>query len=205
MDELTRNCESAPEVIWIERDGTKTPVLRGLAAPYYDGTPATEYNVMGNLFERYAQGCFREVLSQSPDVFCRADHLATKTMGRTPRLRLWEDARGLNFENPLSKSTTSQDVLADYDAGIYKGCSVRMTNDLRNPANATWHREGNKEIVTIKRVLRLRDVGPVQEPAYLGTELSVYRSARDAWLLDEETKKRLTMLNNIRETARVQR
>jgi HK97 family phage prohead protease len=147
----------------------------GTAAPYYDGSPGTEYQIEKNVYERYAPGCFDEALKSGHEVELRYQHQRVEVLATIPHsLKVWSDQRGLHYEAKLNRSTAANDAIAMIENKDIKGSSVGMYIMERE-----WTRDGAKEICWVKRAA-LDEISLVTRPAYSKTE-AVLRS-RDEWL-----------------------
>lgn len=139
--------------------------LRGLAAPYYDGTPATEYRLWDGCVERYTPGCFRQALGG--DVFVLFNHDPSQVLGRTSAgtASLMETDRGLAYSVDLAETQLARDVLVHVQRGDITGSSAGWV-----VTDESWTKEGTTSVRNIN-VATLYDVSPVTFPAYAGTEV----------------------------------
>lgn len=146
-------------------------VIEGYAAVYYDGTPATEYELWERCVERIAPGAFERALRED-DVRCLFNHDPNHLLGRTSAktLRLSSDATGLKFVCDPPATRTGDDVKASIERGDLSGCSFGFY-----ATKVTWTETPDLDIRTIEEVVLL-DVGPVTYPAYTSTKVGL-RSA----------------------------
>ena len=139
--------------------------LVGLAAPFYDGTPATEYELWSGVFERYMPGCFNSIAEQ--DVRCLFNHDASLLLGRNKSgtLALNVTNRGLEYAVQVPDTTVGKDVMTLCSRGDITGSSCGF-----------FVREERWIVVDGKREIRellavdVFDVSPVTYPAYEGTD-----------------------------------
>lgn len=190
----TRNFRGRVE-LRVKSDPAGPGVLVGLAAPYYDGTPATEFELWPGVYERYIAGCFDRV--GEDDVRCLYNHEECKLLGRTASKTLTLDVtdRGLEYTCELPDTETAREVIALTTRGDLTGSScgffVRSERWLIERADDGTERE-IRELVD----LSVFDVSPVTYPAYAGTEAGTRAaSAADealrsyaAWRAEASTK-----------------
>jgi HK97 family phage prohead protease len=81
-------------------------------------------------------------------------------------LKIGFDERGGYFEVEKNETTASKDVYENIRLGNIQGCSFAFTI-----AEESIERTEKETIVTITKVKRLYDVGPVVNPAYKETEV----------------------------------
>jgi hypothetical protein len=113
--------------------------------------------------ERIAPGAF--VLS--PDIMARYNHDAL--LGRTSSgtVQVSVDERGLKYTITIDPNDPDHTrVLAKIARGDVRGSSFAF--DVA-PGGEMWGTEGNERIREL-RSIRIHDVGPVDKPAYPGTE-----------------------------------
>lgn len=143
----------------VEQGGKRT--LLGYSAVYDAWS-----EVLGGWFREIIRpGAFDAALSRS-DPRCLFNHDANLILGRMKpgTLRLRADARGLNMECDLPKTTAAADVEESIRRGDVDGQSFSFTTKTDR---WTFHNEPGKpadrELIEIDE---LYDVGPVVYPAY---------------------------------------
>lgn len=162
--------------IEIEEKAAGLAGIRGYAAVYYDGTPATEFQI-GKISERIMPGTFSRAMKQGQDVVCLFNHNENFLLGRrsAKTLRLYEDDRGLRYSVDTPNTSYGRDVVEMISRGDMKGSSFAFGVNGANGEN--WRSEGDTMIREIRDV-DLFDVSCVVSPAYSGTSLSL-RSLQD--------------------------
>lgn len=174
----------ATEVRLETREEGGPSTLMGLAAPYYDGTPGTEYQLAPMVVERYMPGAFADALAGKGDVMALLNHDDSRILGRQKAgtLRLRDTPQGLAYEIDLGKSTTARDTTDHVTRGEITGssCSWNVVEEkfVRSDGAGPTVRELHK--------LKLYDVSPVTFPAYQGTNVS----ARSQQAVKEQTEER---------------
>lgn len=120
---------------------------------------------LGGFVERVAPGAFAETLSE--DVRALFNHDRSALLGRasTGTLRLAVDSNGLAYEVDLPETSLARDVAELAGRGDLRGSSFGFV--VRDD---TWEEMDDGTIVRTLLSVRLYDVGPVTEPAYLETE-----------------------------------
>ncbi len=163
------------EVRAIREEGKPTKI-GGYAAPFN-----SQSEDLGGFREVIAPGAFGETLAKD-DVRGLVDHETRLVIGRMSAgtLKLWEDQRGLGFENLLPATTYANDLLVSLDRGDISGMSFRFY--LEGPGDERWARyktqQGEEWVRTLLRV-RLVEVSPVTFPAYSGSEVGLRSSDGD--------------------------
>lgn len=190
----------------IERRNTQAQIthtgnkLQGLASPVYDGTDGTQYQLMENVYERFADGAFTDFLKGNPDVVALWNHDANHVLGRTPNtLSLRTDKQGLYYEIDLPDTQTARDI----KTGIARG-DIRGSSFAFQPTKVEWLTEGQNDIRLI-RSARLFDISPVTKPAYGSTSVGLrsdserraIETERDEYRARLETEKRLARINTL--------
>lgn len=174
-----------------EADGA-APVLAGVAAPYYDGTEGTQYELWPGVAERYAPGCFDESIKQD-DVRALFNHDPSNVLGRnrSGTLRLTSTSRGLEYEIDVDDTQIGRDVHKMAKRGDVDGSSCGWY-----AVKESWTRSGNHEIRTIEKA-QLFDISPVTYPAYAAStvqaraiegegDLSAPRRSHEEWKAREQ-------------------
>ena len=191
----------------VEIRAAKVPVVNGnklvgLVAPYYNGTPSSQYDIWGDgtAFERFARGCWDDFLRASPRVNAYAHHDNKQVLGHTPKtlqLELRDD--GLHYSIDLPDTSVGRDTKVLVEREDIPGASVGMKNVV-----AKWSNEGNIKIRTITKA-ELDHISPVAHPAYPNTSATM----RDAYEQERETQKWLARIEELEtryeKAARAQR
>ena len=174
-------CETRVEK---REDDDDARTISGYAARFYDGTPATEYELWDNAVERILPGAFDRAVKED-DVRGLFNHDPDNLLGRTAAgtMRLTVDDKGLRYAIDAPDTATGRDVVTSIDRGDLTGSSFSF-----RVTSAKWTDEaeddGGREIREILEV-ELFDVGPVTYPAYESTTAAVRsdgaRAERDAW------------------------
>lgn len=164
----------------LEKREDSQPIMRGHAAVYYDGTPATEYGLWENTVERIMPGAFDRAIKED-DVRALFNHDANMVLGRlrAGTLRLDSDATGLAYEVDLPDTRTGRDLEVLLGRGDVTGSSFSFV-----PTDEEWRKESGVNVRQVTAV-RLYDVGPVTFPAYTATDASM-RHAEGAKKMFEE-------------------
>ena len=173
------------------RDGEK-PVIFGYAARFYDGTPATEFELWTDTVERIMPMAFDKALAED-DVRALFNHDTNHILGRTTAktLTLGKDDLGLRYEIDVPATTLGRDLALSVKRGDVTGSSFSFVT-----TDEEWRKEGGKNIREIKGV-QLFDVGPVTFPAYESTTSAVRsvsepdssaRQSFEAWQAGEKAK-----------------
>ena len=149
-----------------EGDDSKR-VLRGYAAIF-----DSESEVIFDFRETIAPGAFAATLKKIPDVRATIEHQGgLTTIGRTKSktLRLFEDKKGLRFEDDLPDTQAARDL----EELIRRGDLDDMSFAFRTVEDE-W---GTKDGMPTRRLKELDlndgDVSVVTYPAYKGTAVSV--------------------------------
>lgn len=171
MDEtadLERRMVSLPTEVAEETPGKF--VIRGYAALY-----ASESRPLDGFVEDIEPGAFEEILRSNPDVFGRFNH--QRLLGRTSSgtMRLFSDSRGLRYE--IDAPEHASDVVEMIRRGDVRGSSFAFRTSGTN--EKWWKDDKGRTRRTIRKFDGLYDAGPVESPAYLGTEVYVSRRAMD--------------------------
>lgn len=152
--------EGAP--VRAEGEGEERKIA-GLAAVYYDGTEATEYELWDGARERIMPGAFDRAIAED-DVRGLFNHNPDYLLARTPKtLTLTSIDAGLQYAMQPADTQMARDVMVNLDAGNLTGSSFAF--EITDEA---WRKEDDVEIREILGT-RLYDVGPVTYPAYEAT------------------------------------
>ncbi|HBE68821.1 MAG TPA: HK97 family phage prohead protease [Planctomycetaceae bacterium] len=152
--------------------------IRGYAAIYYDGTPATEYSVTGNVIERVHPGAFDEVLASQADMLALYNHEEAQLLGRraSGTLTLADESRGLSYSVPFDETDpVHQSVAARIRRRDVQGSSFTFVVDSSS-GQSFERRSDGKIIRNLRKFRSVSDVGPTHLPSYRGTTAE-FRSA----------------------------
>jgi len=171
------------EKVELRKAASGAASLKGYAAVYN----SRSYD-LGGFTEIIAPGAFDQVLADGEDVIATAlDHegIIGRTMSKT--LRLGVDQRGLYYEVDLPDTQAGRDIAVLVERGDVRGssfgfhvptapeegrCSVCGGPDCSMGDCLQYAADGSC-LRTVKMVDRLRDVGPVVNPAYGDTEVNL--------------------------------
>lgn len=171
----------------VEARDDQTPLIRGYAAVYYDGTPETEYRLWDGAVERIMPGAFDAALRSDADVVALFNHNSDIVLGRRSAgtLRLSDDARGLAYE--IDPPASRGDVVEMLRRGDVRGSSFMFM-----VRGESWIRGDDLDIRELTAV-DLYDVGPVTFPAYEATTAGVRAQGSDeaarSWKRWDETRR----------------
>jgi HK97 family phage prohead protease len=163
------------------------PKIEGHAAVFYDGTPATEYELWpGGPIERIMPGAFTENIQKDDDVVALVHHTPTMVLGRSSAgtLSMKQDEVGLGFVIDPPKTQLGRDTVESVRRRDFKGASF----GFRRPVQE-FRKEGDRTIREIRGFDEVTDVSITVSPAYAGTDVGVraeedlaeVRTAYDAW------------------------
>jgi Escherichia/Staphylococcus phage prohead protease len=163
--------------------GESQPRIKGYAAVFYDGTPATEYRIGRYFIERVMRGAFKRAVERRDDgdVVGLSNHKAELLLGRQSAgtLHLVEDAKGLAYTIEPPQTTVARDLIENLRLRNVTGSSFSF-----RPISERWTHDAARDIDVVELLdVVVRDVGPVTFPAYEATEAEIQRAvaARDAW------------------------
>jgi HK97 family phage prohead protease len=166
--ELERRLIGEVPGLEVKQNENGRTVIRGYAAVF-----ESESQDLGGFVEVVERGAFDDVMKTNPDVFGKYNH--SQVIGRTSSgtMRLFVDERGLRYEIDPPRSAAA--VVELIERGDVRGSSFAFRS---KPADETWQRDAaGRMIRRIKRFSFLGDAGPVDTPAYLGTETYVSKRA----------------------------
>ncbi len=154
-----------------ERRALTTPLdsnekgFGGVAALYYDGTPATEARMGTDFIERFMPGAFRDWYATANECFCFFNHDQEILLGRRSNgLQITEDERGLSYFVSFDGADPDHlRVASKIKRGDVRGSSiifVAETEDFRKE-NGLYIREISKASIL--------ELGPTPYPVYEGT------------------------------------
>lgn len=152
-------------------------VVTGHAAVFYKANnPGTEFELTDEIIERVSPTTFTRALKQKQLVLCMFDHKEQLGGIFDKTLTLSVDAKGLLYECEMTDDAIGKRIAALLLDGSIKGSSFKFSLAA---GGVTWTTEGGKLVRTLTDV-DLRDVGPVQNPAYSATtaRLDMAKSAQ---------------------------
>lgn len=139
-------------------------------------------------YERFAPDAFDEILaSRETDVVALFNHDKNMVLGRQSAgtLRLRTDSEGLAFEIDLPDTDYAQNLKILVHRGDIPGGSVGYIPKREDFGLAP----DGKQLVTVRSLEYLRDIGPVTMPAYKGTDIQL----RDIDFSDISLKSQLVL------------
>jgi len=165
--------EAGPVTVEARAEGEGRMIM-GTAAVYYDGTPATEYELWTDFVERIMPGTFDRAISEADDARGLFNHDPNMLLGRVSAgtLTLASTAKGLGYEITPGETQVAADVMVHIERGDLSGSSFAF--EVTDQEVRTENGIDIREI----RGVKLYDVGPVTYPAYEATEADV-RSLRE--------------------------
>ena len=180
--------ENRSEVRAIREEGKPTKI-GGYAAPFN-----SQSEDLGGFREVISPGAFLASIGND-DIRGLIDHETRLIIGRKSAgtLRLFEDSRGLGFENDLPDTSYARDLLVSIERKDITGMSFRFY--VEDPADERWARFNQGWVRTLLKV-RLVEVSPVTFPAYSGSEVGMRSAGTDQpegltrALAEEAAKKR---------------
>lgn len=123
-------------------------------------------------YERFASDAFDEVLaSRDTDVVALFNHDKNLVLGRQSAgtLRLKPDDEGLAFEIDLPDTSYANDLRILVKRRDIPGGSVGYLPKDEDYGTAP----DGRQLVTVRSLEYLRDIGPVTMPAYIGTDVQL--------------------------------
>lgn len=154
------------EKVELRKAANGAATLRGYAAVFN----SRSYD-LGGFIEIIAPGAFDQVLAKGEDVIATAlDHEGIIGRSSSNTLRLGVDERGLWYEVDLPDTQAGRDVAVLIDRGDVRGSSFGFHVPIGG--DSLEERDGTV-LRTVNQVDRLRDVGPVVNPAYEATEVAL--------------------------------
>jgi HK97 family phage prohead protease len=155
------------------RGPSRSPVIRGYAAVFYDGTPATEFRLADDLVERVLPTAFDRALDGTDDVVALFNHNKDNLLGRQSAgtLQLAKDERGLSYVIRPPDTTVARDLVENLRHRNVTGSSFSF--DPR-PDGRRWSTDRARKIDVIELTgVQTFDVGPVVWPAYKASSVEV--------------------------------
>jgi len=171
MKKIERRINARADVKLETRADGQPPVITGMGAVTYDGTPATEYVLWDfdseRCVERILPGAFDKALARPDDVRGLFNHDANQVLGRTTAgtMRLAATSAGLAYEITPGNTTVAADVKEHLRRKDVSGSSIAFSVDEERwtetkSADGKWN--VLREIISVG----LADTGPVTFPAY---------------------------------------
>lgn len=166
------------EVIDGENTETKE-IIKGYFSVYN-----SDYQMWPGYIERILPGAFDEV--DMSDVVCLFNHEDEALLGRLYNgegtLKIGFDERGGYFECEKANTTIWSDTYENIRLKNLRGCSFAFTISEQSVEYDVPQEDGSfATVVSISKVKRLYDVGPVVNPAYVETEVEAdYRNKIEA-------------------------
>lgn len=135
--------------------------------------------------ETIEPGAFADCLGR--DCLALRNHDPNQLLGResSGTLRIFQDDVGLRYENDLPDTSDGRDVAYLAKRGDIQGNSFSF--DVAEGGDR-WDLSADVPIRTVHRFARIYDVGPVTNPAYRATSLSVRSFPEAAERLDAERR-----------------
>lgn len=129
---------------------------------------------LGGFKEKIDRNAFEDCLTRC-DVRCLREHDPRQILGRTKpgTMRLSTDDIGLKFESDVPDTQVGKDTVTDIEDGNLDGCSFSFT--VKSPGGDKWEGDWDDSDPPTRTLLDVRDlfdVGPVQYPAYLDTDVN---------------------------------
>jgi len=195
----------ATDHLGIETRADGAEIIAGYAAVFYDGTPATQFELLPGVVERLHPGAFDQ--RSTNRVMGLYNHQEDHVLGNNENgtLRLSVDNRGLRYEiDPNLDDPMVAGVLAKIRRKDIRGSSFGF---LPRQDGAEWKTEGELRVRNL-RAVNLFDVGPVTFEAYAGTDVSIARrsltefAAEQAELAEELCKRDRDLSLRFRRAAR---
>ena len=147
------------------------PRIVGYAAVFSSRSPD-----LGGFVEEVAPGAFTDTIA-TDDITALWNHQPDHLLGRmvAGTLRLHEDRHGLFMEILPPDTVVGRDLVTLVRRGDVRGASFGF-----QALSDTWTTVGGRNLRTLNRV-KLFDVSPVTNPAYLGTDVGLVEGgARNA-------------------------
>jgi Escherichia/Staphylococcus phage prohead protease len=160
----------AQSAVAVEDRADGGPQIVGIASVFYDGTPATEYELAPGYVERIMPGAFDHAMQDSTeDTVALFNHNPDNLLGRRSArtLKLSRVASGLQYRVDADSTTVGQDVVKHVKRGDLSGSSFSFMVETD-----VWRMDGGNMVREIQSVYPLFDVGPVTFPAYKSTSVS---------------------------------
>lgn len=135
---------------------------------------------LGGFVEEIAPAAFNRTLSFRNDVVATFNHNVDQLLGRTAAntARVAVDDIGLRYEIDVPDTQIGRDVRTLAERGDLAGSSFTFAV---TPAGYEWRQEDGVRVRTLNEV-KLFELGPVTNPAYLDTTVAV--RSLDEWIAE---------------------
>ena len=154
------------EKVELRKAASGAASLRGYASVFN-----SESYDLGGFKEVIAPGAFDQVLAAGEDVICTAlDHEGIIGRSSSKTLTLGVDERGLWYEVALPDTQAGRDIAVLVERGDVRGSSFGFHVPI---GGDSLEERGGVVLRTVNQVDRLRDVGPVVNPAYEATDVAL--------------------------------
>jgi HK97 family phage prohead protease len=172
-NKIRRNIELPVEVVTREigegEGMEKREVIKG-----YFSVFNSDFKMWDGYIERIMPGAFNE--ADMSDVVCLYNHDDDMLLGRYVNgegtLSIGFDEKGGYFEVEKPNTSTGNDVYENIRLKNIRGCSFAFTVAEQSVEYDVLQSDGTTAtIISINKVKRLYDVGPVLNPAYVETEV----------------------------------
>jgi len=174
--------ETDDEIVVEERADGRA-VIKGYAVVY------NRLSVdLGGFRERIMPGAFDAVLTRQrgrADLVSYYNHNPDMLLGResSGTLKVWSDQKGVGFE--VTPPATRADVLELVRRLDVKGAS--FTFSLNGSSGESWATDESGRAIREIRAATIYELGPVVQPAYPSTSVSVAMRSYQAWLASQGT------------------
>jgi HK97 family phage prohead protease len=161
-----RFLESAKVRVRLEGREGKLPRIRGYAAVFYDGTPATEYRIFPDVVERIMPGTFDRAIKQGGIAGLR-NHDPDNLLGRQPdTMAVGVDERGMFYDIDTPDTTAGRDTVVNIERNEMTGSSFAF---VPREGGTTYRDTPGGDLIIERTDVEVLDVGPVTFPAYEAT------------------------------------
>jgi HK97 family phage prohead protease len=172
-----------------EEGGEETEVIKGYFCVYN-----TDYKMWQGVIERIAPGAFEG--ADLSDVLALYNHEDEMLLGRSfngeGTLQIKFDAKGGYFEVTKANTTAFNDTYENIRLKNIRGCSFAFTIKEETVERDVLQPDGTLvNIYTIVKIKKVYDVGPVNNPAYVETNVEASKRNRQA----PEPKKQISLLD----------
>jgi len=173
--------EEGDEII-VEERGDGRSVIKGYAVVY------NRLSVdLGGFRERIMPGAFDSVLNRQrgrADLVSYYNHNPDILLGResSGTLKVWSDEKGVGFE--VTPPASRADIMELVQRRDVKGASFTFSVDK---GGETFTTDENGRAIREVRAATIYELGPVVQPAYPSTSVSVAMRSYQAWLAEQAT------------------
>lgn len=156
--------------------GEGTEVIKGYFSVY-----DSNYKLWNNTYERIAKGALDG--ADISDVLCLYNHEDEMLLGRLYNgegtLKIGIDERGGYFTCEKANTTAFNDTYENIRLKNIRGCSFAFTIESETVETDVPQADGSMAtIYTINKIKKLYDVGPVNNPAYIETDVEASMRSR---------------------------